>query len=488
MDPEHEGLEDSVHTDSEYDTGTVRPNRSKSCASSMDNSLYHSASSRVTTSAGLGITTTISGSGTDGDKISLTGSGNWQSPLKEEKKSGFVSFNPLTFLLAFRNAKILTVEPVIFLYMFGTYLYFPLYQQYFYLQFAKQIIHNSSELPNGSYCLTSNETDQYGGNGTSNKVEALSNYLGIYVSLANQVPSILTTLIYGPLSDRIGRKPIIVLVATGATIQGLLSLGIVHWELSVYFFILTSLVAGVCGDFASLLMASFSYISDVSTEKWRTFRIGVAEAGLFLAGALAEGAGGIWFEKLECNFLPPVGLFVGCNVLLIAYVLLFLPESLKQKERERRALNKPKGVRSLIRGFKIYFSQMADYATWKLWACLISIFVLVMTSAGSQRISVFFLKAGRPFDWEPSTIGYYQMTAQLSHMLGLLVVLPILVALNVPDALIALIGLAFNAGMNTFTGLAKLTYEMFISECVCGCDCVYNTWSCGNFSFVCSKL
>ena len=423
--------------------------RKKSVNSVDSAEVYHSASSRLTATGA----------------IMSSASGRWDSPLKKERESGFVTFNPCTIFLSFRKAKILTVEPVIFLYMFGTYLYFPLYQQYFFSQFAKQEIGNSSLLPNETYyCLTSNETDKYGGNGTSTIVETLSSYLSIYVSLGNQLPSIIFTLICGPLSDRFGRRPLIMIVAVGTILQGLLSLGIVYWNLSVYFFILTSVVSGICGDFAAILMASFAYISDVSSPKWLTFRIGVAEAMLFLAGALAEGAGGLWFQKLNCNFIPPIALFIGCNTLLLAYVLLFLPESLSKKERERGALDKPKGFRSLMRGFKIYFCQIQEYSVWMLWASLITIFVLVMTSAGSQRIQVLFFKAKEPFDWDPSTIGYYQMTAQLSHMVGLLVVLPVLVALKLPDALISLIGLSFNVGMNIFTGLAKKTFEMFISK------------------------
>ncbi len=423
----------------------------KKSVNSVDSEVYHSASSRLTAT---GATMT-------------SASGKWDSALKEERKSGFVSFNPCALFMLFRNAKILTVEPVIFLYMFGTYLYFPLYQQYFFNQFAIQEIRNSSELPNATYyCLSSNETDKYGGNGTSTKVEALSSYLNIYISLANQIPSIIFTLLYGPLSDRFGRRPVLMIVALGAIIQGLLSLAVVYWNWSVYLFILTSAVSGVCGDFAAVLMASFAYISDISSAKWLTFRIGLAEAMLFMAGALAEGTGGLWFQTLSCNFLPPIALYIGCNALLMAYVLLFLPESLSRKERERRALGKPKGIRSLIRGFKIYLCQIQEYSVWMLWAALIAIFVLVMTSAGSQRIQISFFKSNKPFDWDPTTIGYYQMTAQLSHMFGLLLILPILVALKLPDALISIIGLGFNVGMNIFTGLAKKTFEMFISKFV----------------------
>ncbi len=346
-----------------------------------------------------------------------------------------------------------------FLYVFGSSLYFPLYQQYFFNQFAKDVITNSSELPNKTYyCLTSKKTDEYGGNGTYVKVETLSSHLNIYVSLCNQIPAIIVTLIYGPLSDRLGRRIILIIVSVGSITQGLLSLGFVHWNLSVYWFMLSGAIAGVSGDFSSEYMACFAYISDVGSKKWLTFRIGVVEAMMYVAGALALGAGGLWFKMLDCNFMPPIAVFISCHILIIAYVLLFLPESLPKKERMRRARNY---FSSLIRGFKIYFCRIKRYTVWVLWTALIAFFILELTS---ERIAVYFLKAKKPFDWDPSTIGYYQTTVQLSHMVGLLVVLPVLVVLKLPDALISLIGLSFNVGMNIFTGVANKTFEMFISK------------------------
>ena len=377
-------------------------------------------------------------------------------------------FNPWKLYLSFRNARVLTVEPVIFLYMFATYLYFPLYEQYFYVRFGTQLLKNSSfPFPNGSFCLNSSQIDEYKGNGSYEIVETSSSHLLIYLTLANRIPSIISTLILGPLSDRFGRKPVLLIVACGAVLQGVLTIVIVYLNLSVYFFVITAFIAGCCGDFAALLMGSFSYISDVSSKKWLTLRIGIAEAMIFFSGALGQGlASGLWLQKLDCYFIPPLWLFVGCNAGIIVYVVLLLPESLSRKERERRALTKPSKLKSLLRGFEILFCQVKD--CWKLWLSLIVIAVVIFNITGATGIAIYFFKAKEPLDWPPKTIGIFQCIQQLSHMLGLLVILPILVALKFPDALISLVGVTFTCGMNIFIGFVRKTFEMFIGEFVCG--------------------
>ena len=387
---------------------------------------------------------------------------DWETPLRDGASS-FVSLNPWRLFLACRNAKVVTIEPVIFLYMLGTYLYFPLYQQYYYHRFGlEQVRGTDFPIPNSSFCINRTELEEYGGPGTKNIVQSLCDNLLTYGSIANRLLSIVATLVMGPLSDHYGRRVVIIIVAVGMLLQGVLSLAIVYLHLNIYLFILSQGIAGITGDFAAIIMACFAYVVDVGSLRWRTLRIAITEAMLFLAGAIGQGViSGFWLQKLDCDVIPPLWLFVACALGIIGYTLALLPES--RSRAQRQELKKQNKCESLMSGFKIFFFQFPDYAVWKLWGGLVMVFVLVTNMTGSTQMSYYYFK-GLSLQWNQEVTGFYLGTEQISNMIGLIVVLPLLMACKVPDAMITLMGLAVHLAKNVFTGIAVATYQFFISE------------------------
>ena len=371
---------------------------------------------------------------------------------------------PWHLYLAFRKAKIITAEPVLFLYMFARFLYFPLIQQYFFSRYGNQKLQNTSySFPNGSFCITKKELNHYGGNGTSDSVEQSANYIILYGQIANTLPSVLAAVAFGPLSDRFGRKPIMLIISLGAGIQGLGIIGIIHFRLNVYYFLLTSAISGVTGGFASMLTLCFSYIADVSTLKQRTWRIGVLESMIFLGGGIGQWGGGYWLQERNCSFEQPMWLYLGANCLTIVYVLLLLPESKNIAERLENAKRRPTGFSILIQGFRIFFGKVKEYSVWRLWTAALVINIYMLNKAGSALITTFFLLTD-PLDWGPETIGIYGLVNQMSHGISLVLILPIFVLIGLPDALIILIGLAVASSTSVLTGFVKTTWEMFVGE------------------------
>ena len=95
------------------------------------------------------------------------------------------------------------------------------------------------------------------------------------VSLLLDLPAAITCLIYGPLSDKIGRKALAVINSLGYVSFIVILLVIEYMQLSIKFIYLASLMIGLTGSYVSTSMVCFSYIADLYTEqRQKTVRLG----------------------------------------------------------------------------------------------------------------------------------------------------------------------------------------------------------------------
>lgn len=355
----------------------------------------------------------------------------------------------------------ITVEPAIFLFMFARGIFNPLYMQYYYAVYGKELLQNTSfQAPNGPFCVNSTLVEKYAGNDSYKEVEAYSNDLLIYSQLASRIPSMLVVLLLGPLTDRLGRKPVMIFAAFGMTVQGAVAIALVHFKLNLLYFMIAHFVGGVMGGYAGFTTAGFAYVTDISSTKWRSFRLGVLEATFMLAGGLGDFILGLWLRKTNCEFILPLWLFLACNLGSIVYILV-VPESLSKEKRENA---KSKDPRMYLQGLKIFLGRIPDYQAWRINTANFFYIVSIFALGGAKILTVYFLKA-LPFDFDTFLIGMYELAQALSRTVSNSVLLVILVALRMPDAVIGLIGLAVTCICYLLTGLAKKHYQIFISMC-----------------------
>ena len=356
--------------------------------------------------------------------------------------------------------KVITVEPAIFLFMFARGIFNPLYQQYYYWVYGSDILRNTSfNFPSGTYCVNSTVVETYAGNDTYKVVESHSNELLIYSQLASRIPSTLVVLLLGPLTDRLGRKPVMIMAAFGMATQGAVAIVLVHFKTNVLYFMIAHFVGGVMGGYAGFTTACFAYVTDISSTKWRSFRLGVLEATFMLAGGLGDFILGFWLRQKNCDFILPLWLFLACNLGAVAYIF-FVPESLAKEKREKTKLKNP---RMYLQGIKIFFGRIPQYQAWRINVANIFYIISIFALGGAKMLTVYFLKA-LPFDFDTLLIGIYELAQALSRTVSNSVLLVILVALKVPDAVIGMIGLAVTCVCYLLTGLAKRHYQIFTSK------------------------
>ena len=159
---------------------------------------------------------------------------------------------------------------------------------------------------------------------------------GLLVAIYSAMQFIFAPLL-GSLSDRYGRRPIILLSLLGAGLDYFL----LAWAPTLAWFFLARILAGITGANFS---AASAYIADISPPEKRAANFGMIGAAFGLGFIIGPALGGLLGEiHLRLPFIA-----AGVLTLLNAgYGLFVLPESLKKENRRRFSWKKANPVGSL---------------------------------------------------------------------------------------------------------------------------------------------
>ena len=281
----------------------------------------------------------------------------------------------------------------------------------------------------------------------------------MYGQVAFTIPSVIVAITLGPLTDIFGRKIGLALPSLGAMMQGILSLLVVKFNLSPYYFIVGYFIYGMMGGYPSAIASATSYIADVSSPRWRTLRIAIIESGIAFGRGVGQFMVGYWLEKRKCNFIPLFYFYTGLFAFLSVYGVL-MPESLTHSERKEIRRKNPIGLRSYIEGFKLYCGKLSVRTTWKLYVRTFASCVFFFNFVGAGLINVYVLKS-LPFDFTPSKIGYYESIKSLSNGIVNSLVTGGMVFLKVPDIWIVIIPLLFQSVCSMLIGFARKTWQIY---------------------------
>ena len=156
---------------------------------------------------------------------------------------------------------------------------------------------------------------KYGGSGLA---------MGLLMAIFSAMQFLFSPM-WGSLSDRFGRKPILMLGVFGNAIS-MLALG-----LSTQLWMLFA-ARGLAGVLSSAtLPTAMAYISDSTDEKSRGGGMGVIGAAMGLGMILGPGAGGM---LSAISLHAPFYFAAGLSMLAVVAIWLFLPESLVAEKRE----------------------------------------------------------------------------------------------------------------------------------------------------------
>lgn len=264
----------------------------------------------------------------------------------------------------------------------------------------------------------------------------------LYNSLLSGVFSAFISPHLGSLSDRIGRKKVIVWASLGAFAAEIITIivGETNGRVSVYWLLLGSLIDGICGSFTTGMALAFAYASDCTAPERRNVVFGYFHGTLFAGIALGPVFAG-YLIKLTGTVMVAFYVALGCNAFFMVFILLFVPESLSKERqliaREKRRLAKAEAPD------ESWLTSIKNYNLFEpLWVLRPTgegsspglrknLFILaaidtMMFGVAMGTMQIIIIYAEYRFGWTAINSSMYLSAVNICRVLALVVLLPAL--------------------------------------------------------------
>ncbi|XP_022083306.1 solute carrier family 46 member 3-like [Acanthaster planci] len=288
-----------------------------------------------------------------------------------------------------------TVEPIIVLGTVGV-ISTSLIRPFYLKERLGESMFNITEQDEYSKCQA-NASD---GGMVEDDVQAEASLWILYLSTAANIPMIVSSVILGALSDRLGRKMCMVIPLVGYICQEIVYILTVCYHLPLPVLFAGDILQGMGGSFGLLFAGCLSYISDITTEKQRTMRIAVVEMlMLFIGGCVEVGAG---FLMRDIGPFPPLALALGFNVLCLIYIAI--PSALIETVDRDNIPENRKGLKEAGRSVVAIFKFTEDGRRWQTLLLTLFLFFITLNVHGVTSIFILYGTA-QPFCWSAVTAG-----------------------------------------------------------------------------------
>jgi DHA1 family tetracycline resistance protein-like MFS transporter len=196
--------------------------------------------------------------------------------------------------------------------------------------------------------------------------------------------------LWGRLSDRIGRRPVLLVSMAGAALSYVwLGLADELWTLFA--------ARAFCGAMAGNLSAAFAYVADITGPENRARGMGLIGAAYGLGFIAGPALGGILAgpDPLQADYQTPAFVAAGMSLAALVLTAILLKESLSVELRAAAAARKPVAFHRMVG------AVLADRRL-SFWIGLSFLATLVL--AGME--TTFAMWSERTFGWGPQQNGY----------------------------------------------------------------------------------
>ncbi|XP_076058807.1 putative peptidoglycan muropeptide transporter SLC46 [Oratosquilla oratoria] len=279
-------------------------------------------------------------------------------------------------------------------------------------------------------------------------VQKLSNTYSMYKDLLENIPAVLFALFMGSWSDSYGRKIPMLLPIFGYFFSALVYMFNSYvWYLSPEYIILAGIPRALSGSFATLLMASYSYIADLTKLQSRTMRIAFMDAMMFVGAPVGLFISKPIFEKL--GYIGIYGIAGGLHFICIIYIIVRIEDTrgpLSRYRLESRELSEKSGnmctnlfdVKNVKETFVTTVKWRENRGRSKILLLMFALCLLVICFSSG---GLDYLYTVAKFNWNYSQFINLSIFNIVFGIIGTAIVLPLLsYKLKVDDGILGLAG------------------------------------------------
>ena len=294
--------------------------------------------------------------------------------------------------------RLVVIEPMVFIYLVAGFPMESIYSQYLYRRVGQSMGINVDNLTSANSNQSTCDIDL---NDTSylqrEAVQAETSLYTLYIDLAGFLPGFCAYLVFGTMSDRIGRKFLFILPPIGSLYKAALMAAIIEFDLPIWVFYFNAFEY-VFGSFDLLQLASLAYLADTTSARYLAVRMTILEVVIYLTGGVADLGVGFWIHA-SGYFWPT--LFVCCGKLTaLLYAIFLIPETVTERPASKRVKKE-----DFTRAFNMFKEDDGSGRLWKLRLITFAFFMSYCThNKGALRLSLM----NAPLCWGALLIGYFE--------------------------------------------------------------------------------
>lgn len=300
------------------------------------------------------------------------------------------------------------VAPCCFLYMMGYFSFRSIISQYIYYRVKRQMYPNIDTFNDTSVCYTNRSDPNYE---MQTKVQQKASEWTMWLSLVVGIPALFTSIIFGALADKYGRKTVFFLPLTGALVKLMGTALLMYFEVDLKYFLFVYVVDGLTGCVATMLFVSFAYVADITPPDGMQRSLALTLLGLIDGLGVTVGNFETGYFIKATHFFYPT-LTCGLLILMAVILVMFLPESFPKEDRKL-----DESLFDKIKTVVVLFFGSANAGRRWMYNFLVIIFALtVFANFSCSSIETFYL-LDEPFCWTSVKLGYYLSAKSLLHSL-----------------------------------------------------------------------